>query len=161
MAIILFGFKGSGKTYFGSRLSEELALPFIDTDQLIESRYQMSCRELASARGEAYFRKVEKEIILSLDPADSFVIALGGGAVVDPENVAHLQKGGKLIWLQADKETLKERFFQGTWLPHSFEEIYAARMALYQTIGAPFVASSGRSESEILHNLKAVSHGMQ
>ena len=40
---------------------------------------------------------------------DSSVIASGGGAILDPENVATMQKSGCVVWLRVSPQTVKQR----------------------------------------------------
>ncbi len=142
-SLILFGFKSVGKTTLGKRFSLSLGLPFIDTDDLLVARYQKTVRELYRDGGEDLFRKREKEIILSLDPQPA-VIALGGGAVLDKENLSHLQTIGQLIYLKANFETVKKRIFSQS-IPSfidpqnpedSLRGLYEKRVALYEQIPA-------------------------
>ncbi|MCX5907750.1 MAG: hypothetical protein NTY64_11340, partial [Deltaproteobacteria bacterium] len=56
-----------------------------------------------------YFRDLEKGTIREVSREDPWIIAPGGGAVLDPENVRALKENGLIIWLQADRETLCRR----------------------------------------------------
>jgi shikimate kinase len=141
MNIILFGFKGSGKTYLGKRCSAALGCPFIDTDELIEKMYasRISLREIYKIEGEANFRMLERAAILSLPSKPPSIIATGGGAVLNPENVQDLQKIGKLVYLKASFDTIKKRL---TTTPafvdkaNSLEAIYRKRLPIYESIPA-------------------------
>ncbi|MDK2975135.1 MAG: shikimate dehydrogenase [Methanofollis sp.] len=105
MKVVLTGYRGTGKTMFGRMLAGCLGLPFVDTDEAIERRTGMSVRELFAASGEAGFRAAEREAIAGL--ADfSGVVSTGGGAVLDPANVAALRKGGTVLLLEASAETI-------------------------------------------------------
>ena len=44
--IILCGFTSSGKTTIGKLLSEQLGLPFYDTDQMLIEHYKMTIPEI-------------------------------------------------------------------------------------------------------------------
>ena len=61
LKIFIIGFMGSGKTYWGKRLSEKINLPFFDLDELIEQHENESVDEIISTKGETYFRSVEKK----------------------------------------------------------------------------------------------------
>ncbi len=86
MNIVLFGFKGAGKTHLGKLLSYHLKLPFIDTDDPITQKYKTPVRELFQDVGGAKFREIEKGIIHEISLLTSHIIALGGGAILDEEN---------------------------------------------------------------------------
>jgi shikimate kinase len=132
--IILCGFKSAGKTTLGRKMAQELGWRFIDTDLLIPCQY--------SRERPAIFREYEKKVICSLTGLQRCVIATGGGAILDQENVTLLKKLGKVIYLFVPKETLKKRLLQGP-LPLfldpenqeiSFEKMYEERERLYAAI---------------------------
>jgi shikimate kinase len=55
------------------------------------------------------FRTIEKAVVAGLSGVDGVVIALGGGAVMEKENVEVLKGKGLFIWLQADETSILER----------------------------------------------------
>lgn len=167
--MILFGFKGSGKSHFGKLLAKELSLPFIDTDELIENVYlqrfhaPLTCRQIALEKGHPFFRNLEKESIHSLEHKRA-IIAVGGGAILDSENSAFLQKLGILVYLHAKKEMIKKRMLSGI-LPSyidaetpedSFESMYQERIVKYGAIPAIKVEMEEKTEREILDTLLEV-----
>lgn len=102
----------SGKTTLGKALAQNLHWNFIDTDILIEKAYrdqtcrQCSCRQIFIEEGEAYFRAFEKQQIASIKSLNNVVVALGGGALEDPENIDILKGIGRLIYLKTPFEVL-------------------------------------------------------
>jgi len=173
MKLILFGFKRCGKTHYGKLLAKELGWTFIDTDDRIEGLYEklfyetLSCRQIALKEGEAAFRALEKEAVHSIEEEGDAIISLGGGAILDPDNYQWLIKLGTLVYLQIDKETLQKRILSSE-LPSylnpdnpqdSFEKMYAERKPLYEKIEAVTINTSGKNESQILEELKKISHG--
>lgn len=106
--IFIIGYRGTGKTTLGKALAEALDRPFVDTDDLIVEREGKSIPEIFSAVGEGGFRQIEKAVIQSIRRTDA-IIACGGGAVLDPENVAALKQNGYCIWLNASASTIAER----------------------------------------------------
>lgn len=132
-------------------------LPFLDLDHLIEEKEQRSIRQLVLEKGEAYFRKVEKETVLSLQ-VDNHVIALGGGTVFDPESLLHLQTLGPLIYLQCPKSLLKKRIMTPplpTYLSNEadFERIYSQRIPHYEKIANFTINLENQTEQETLEAL--------
>ncbi|MBS0656535.1 MAG: AAA family ATPase, partial [Verrucomicrobia bacterium] len=98
--VVLYGFKGCGKSYFGKLLAKESGYTFIDTDQLIEELHgDGSCRDIALKQGEPFFRELERRVIASLPQAENRVIAVGGGAVLDAQTTAKLRQLGTLVYL--------------------------------------------------------------
>lgn len=140
-ALLLVGFMGSGKTSLGRALSELLGWPFQDLDARVEARQGRTIAEIFRNLGEAGFRQVEREALLELlreMQAAPLVAALGGGAFVQPENLAALESSGiPAVFLDAPLEELWERCRSGTTerpLAQSlnqFRELYEARRPIY------------------------------
>jgi shikimate kinase len=108
-AIILIGYRGSGKTSVGKRLSAELGRPFFDTDALVEKQARMSIDVIVSRMGWSHFRELEKQVIESVTGKSNRIIATGGGAVMDPTNVGYLKRNGWIFWLKAEAQILRQR----------------------------------------------------
>src|SRR4051794_5145590 len=111
MNIALIGYRGSGKSSIGKCLAARLSLAFVDTDTLIVQRAGQTIREIFEAEGEAGFRTRELAAIREVAARDQQVIALGGGAVLKPENITAVKQGGaaRVVWLQAAPEVLFQR----------------------------------------------------
>ena len=99
---------GSGKSSVGRALAHRLGWEFIDTDERVEVACGLKIDELFRQKGEAAFRQLEREVLESL-PSRRAVTALGGGAVVAPENRKLLRSKGVSVWLEAKPETLASR----------------------------------------------------
>jgi shikimate dehydrogenase len=109
--IVLTGFRGTGKTEIGKILSSRLNVPFIDTDNLVETKTGRSIPDIFHYDGEERFRSIEREVVASLPPAD-VIVGTGGGVVTDPENMQHLRPDTTLVLLFADIETIEKRLLQ-------------------------------------------------
>ncbi|HNS49383.1 MAG TPA: shikimate kinase [bacterium] len=109
MKIVLTGFMGTGKTAVGKILARRLGYRFLDTDDLIEARAGRPISEIFNRDGETAFRLLESEVIASLAEADRTVIATGGGAVLDPENMTNLGSNGLIFALLADPAEIARR----------------------------------------------------
>ncbi len=168
--LILFGYKSSGKTFFGSLLAQELEMLFIDTDQLVEKLYknefqeECNCRQISIKMGEIGFRILENRVIDGLKEVTNAIIALGGGAVLNSENCLKLEKLGRLVYLEADKETIKQRIFSDgipTFLDpidpeKSFEKMYEERKPVYEKVSAFKIKIHGKTDQQILDGLKSL-----
>lgn len=170
MNFILFGFKGCGKTHFGKLLAQALRRPFIDTDELVSELHardtgkRLRAHDIYKKIGEAGFRALEREAILSLENVQDSIIALGGGAVLDPENVEFLQKIGALIYLEAQAETLKTRVMREE-IPAfceekdpiaSFLQMIHERKPLYESIPARRIHTDLLDEAGVLAALRSI-----
>ena len=111
--IILTGMMGSGKSTIGRILGERLDWLYVDTDSLITLAEEKEITEIFAAKGEAYFRRLEKETLLAALKGDRQVIATGGGIVLDRDNRKAMRKNGRVIYLRTGIEELFKRLGQG------------------------------------------------
>jgi shikimate kinase len=107
--IFLTGFMGVGKSVVAAELGKKLKRSHVDTDRLIEQKAGLSISEIFSQMGEDYFRNLEKQTIIELAAEPGRVVALGGGALVNPESLAVVKKRGLLVFLDAEIEALDRR----------------------------------------------------
>ena len=113
MNIILTGMRGSGKSYYGKRLSKLLGWEFIDTDDLIVQKASTPIPEIVQQHGWKHFRKLEHEITAKVATLDEHVISTGGGLIIDRENEQLLRQNGKVIFLYRTPEKCAEYISQG------------------------------------------------
>lgn len=109
MNIYLVGFMGTGKTSVGRQLAKRKGWNFVDLDELIELQQQRRIVDIFAQEGEAYFRKIEKKILKQASTQDKFVVACGGGIVLDADNIKLMKKTGILICLCATCEAILKR----------------------------------------------------
>ncbi len=107
--IALTGFMAVGKSAVGQRLARRLKRPFIDLDQAVEDKEGMKVHEIFERKGEAYFRRAEKQTLREILNQDGQVIATGGGVIADEQNLRLLKKRTLLICLTAPATTLLQR----------------------------------------------------
>jgi shikimate kinase len=107
--LVLVGMMGAGKSSIGRRLATRLGLPFVDADTEIEIAANASLPEIFDRHGEAYFRDGERRVIQRLLDGNAKVLAAGGGAFIQPETRAAIQKNAVSIWLKADRDLLLSR----------------------------------------------------
>jgi shikimate kinase len=80
--VVLIGAPGAGKTRLGKRVARLLDLPFVDTDKRIVAEHG-SIPAIFAEHGEPRFRELEREQVRRA-LGEHAVVALGGGAVLDP-----------------------------------------------------------------------------
>ncbi len=112
MHIYLVGFMAVGKTTFGKKLARALALPFIDTDKLIETRTNKSIEKLFAELGEDKFRELETEVLHSLPINKTHVVATGGGLPCYNNNMEYINKSGFTVYLCAETAFIYSRLIQ-------------------------------------------------
>lgn len=145
-AVFLVGFMGAGKTSVGRALAAKLGWRFVDLDPRIEARQGRTIAEIFQQQGEAAFRKAEAEalrvLMEELGTAPHCVVALGGGAFVQPENARLLEEfGARVVFLDAPVEELRQRCrHMGNARPlfadeNQFRQLFEARRGGYMAAG--------------------------
>lgn len=111
MKIILVGYMASGKSTIGKLLSESLNVVFYDLDHLIENNLNLKINEIFEQKGELFFRKKEREILIEfLNTTENYVLALGGGTPCYYNNFELYESESiHSIYLKASINTLLER----------------------------------------------------
>lgn len=107
--IVLIGLMGAGKSTVGRLVAQRLDRPFVDTDDVVERDAGATIAEIFAEHGERRFRQLEAAAVRRVAALRGQVIAVGGGAVLDPGNVTQLRATGDLVLLDAEATTLADR----------------------------------------------------
>jgi len=141
-AIVLMGFMGTGKSEVGRRLAQRLGRAFVDTDQLVEERAGKRIAAIFSDEGEPAFRALERAAVADAAGRSGAVIALGGGAALDPQNVRCLRDAGILVYLTARPEIILSRVGDGAHRPLLRDDPRAAVTRLLAERGPVYAAAA-------------------
>ena len=104
--IVLIGMPSSGKTLTGKALCKYIDKTVVDTDAVIVERSGMSIKEMFARHGEAYFRQWEHDVIEEFSKQNGLIIATGGGAIKNEENIQNLKQTGVVMFIDRDLEHL-------------------------------------------------------
>jgi shikimate kinase len=168
MNLILIGYRGSGKSAVGRRLADRLKMKFVDTDDLIEQRQGVPISDIVKFHGWGHFRKLEARIIKEISNGDHLIIAPGGGAVLDADNVSVLRKNGVIIWLKADKQILLKRMNQdpgtntrrptltGKGTSEELKEVMSLREPIYERVSEIQIDTSTLDVEAVAENILTV-----
>jgi shikimate kinase len=107
--IFLTGFMASGKSTVGFALAEALHKGFFDLDLEIETQLGKPITQIFQDEGAAFFREIESEILIELSKLNDAVIALGGGTLLEIENLLVVQRSGISICLKSIPEEIWKR----------------------------------------------------
>jgi shikimate kinase len=107
--IYLVGFMATGKTAVGRELAKKKKWQFLDLDDLIELREKRTISDIFAKEGEPYFRRIEKQVLRDISRENKFVVACGGGIVMDADNIKTMKQTGIIICLIASPKAILER----------------------------------------------------
>lgn len=159
-SVSLVGLPGSGKSTVGRHLARRLALPFFDSDHVIEQRIGCSIREFFERDGEERFRDVEEAVLDELTLGEPCVLSTGGGSVLRAVNRAHLRDRGQVVYLRSSPEEVFRRLRNDRNRPllqvadplQRLRDLYAVRDPFYRET-AHFVIETGRPSVATLVNM--------
>lgn len=135
--LYLVGFMGSGKTTLARALSRRLGWRALDLDDEIERREGRAVSQVFAQEGEAYFRKVEREMLVTFLPLRNVVVATGGGTFVQPANRADILADGLTVWLDVPFARIVDRVPSDGRRPlaadrEAFAALFEQRRAAYR-----------------------------
>jgi len=107
--LYIIGFMGSGKTTAGKKLASLLSWTFTDMDKIIEEHTRLTIPEIFSQYGEAYFRAVETDMLISLKNKTNRVVSTGGGTPCHGNNMDFMLKTGLTLYLKMTPAQLMSR----------------------------------------------------
>jgi XRE family aerobic/anaerobic benzoate catabolism transcriptional regulator len=130
--VALIGLRGAGKSSVGRRLAERLRVRFVELDEAVEKAAGLSLAGIFSLHGEAYYRRLAREVLARfLEEGEPAVLATGGSLVADREAFKLLQKRCRVVWLQAAPEDHWQRVLEqgdvrpSAASPHAQDELRA------------------------------------
>ncbi len=107
--VYLTGFMATGKSTIGPILSNTLGWSFYDLDEVIESKYNSSIKKIFSEKGEDEFRTIENKVLAELNPNKNAIVALGGGTMMNQENIDLMKKRGVIVLFETSENEIYHR----------------------------------------------------
>ncbi len=163
--IVLIGFMGAGKGSVARELSASINRFNLDCDDLIESSMNMKINEIFEAKGEPYFRAIEKNLAKFLAKnVKNAIISTGGGFV----NVKGLEKMGKLIYLKASFDCIVQRLKNSENAEKKFakrpllkdlefaRKLHAQRESIYEKKADIIINVEGKTIKQIVKEIKKI-----
>lgn len=159
---VLVGPPGSGKTTVGRALAQRLGIALHDTDAAIEQRAGKSISDIFVDDGEPAFRDLERAEVARALAEEPGVVALGGGAVMDPQTEAALA-GHVVVFLDVAIADASKRIGFDRSRPllsvnprASWVAMMNARRATYERVATHRVDTAGRKPEEIAAEIAGV-----
>ena len=135
---------GTGKTAVGKELAKRKKWQFVDLDDLVELREKRSIPDIFAKAGEPYFRRIEKRVLKEVAKEKKFVVACGGGIVIDKDNIRIMKETGIIICLTASPQMILERTSSLTHRPLLNVPDPKKQIELLLKFRAPFYARADK-----------------
>jgi len=161
LSLFLVGPMGAGKTTIGRRLARKLDYEFVDCDRVLEQRTGVDIPLIFEFEGEEGFRNRESALLDELTQKQRVVLATGGGAVLRPENRAHLLCRGFVVYLQTSVAEQLRRTQHDTNRPllqtpdrrAKLEELRQVRDPLYREVADLAIITDGRRTHRVVQEI--------
>ena len=107
--LILTGFSFTGKSVGAKGVTRKMGWSLVDSDHQIAAIAGKSIPDIFAEDGEGRFRELERQVLKKACNRKKSVIAIGGGAIVDPGNRELFARSGVVVCLEAKPKTIYER----------------------------------------------------
>jgi shikimate kinase len=159
--IVLIGPMGAGKTTVGGVVAARLGASVRDTDHDVEARAGKPISEIFVDEGEAAFRRLERAAVAEALAGHDGVLALGGGAVLDP-GTRELLTGHDVVFLRVGLSDAVKRVGLGVGRPlllgnvrGRIKALLDERTPVYESVATLVVDTDGRTPEDVADEIVA------
>jgi shikimate kinase len=157
---VLVGPMGAGKSTVGRLVAAAWGVGLRDTDRDVEQREGRPISEIFVDHGEKYFRDLERAAVHEALGRHEGVLALGGGAVLDPETRSALD-GHRVVFLHVGLSDAVKRVGLGSARPLLLGNVRARvkalldeRLPIYREVATITVETDGRPVEEVAEEVR-------
>ena len=157
--VVLVGAMGAGKTTVGRLLAEAWGVTARDTDADIEAAEGRTIADIFVDSGEAHFRALEREAVVDALAGHDGVLALGGGAVLDPATREDLE-GHPVVFLRVGLGDAVKRVGLGSGRPlllgnvrSRIKTLLDERTVIYESVATLTVDTDGRTPEDVAEEI--------
>ena len=158
--VVLVGAMGAGKTTVGRLLAEAWGVTARDTDADIEAAEGRTVPDIFVEDGEAHFRALERVAVADALAGHDGVLALGGGAVLDPATREALA-GHTVVFLRVGLGDAVKRVGLGSGRPlllgnvrSRIKTLLDERTAIYESVATLTVDTDGRTPEDVAEDIE-------
>ena len=158
---VLIGPPGAGKSTVGPLLAALLGAEFAETDAMVEAEAGKPVSDIFISDGEPAFRALERAAVAQALASYPGIVALGGGAVMDPAT-QQLLAGQRVVYLQTGFTAAVQRVGLDTPRPlllgnprAQMRDLLAQRLPVYESLAAITVTTDDRDPQEIADEIAA------
>jgi shikimate kinase len=158
--VVLVGAMGAGKTTVAEILGARWGLSVRDTDRDVESGQGRSISDIFVDDGERVFRELERAAVAEALRDHVGVLALGGGAVLDP-GTRILLKGHRVVFLHVGLSDAVKRVGLGSARPLLLGNVRAQikalldeRLPIYHQVATVVVDTDGRTPEDVADEVR-------
>jgi shikimate kinase len=159
--VVLVGPMGAGKTTVGGLLARAWGTTARDTDHDVEAAEGRSVSEIFVDSGEEAFRALERRAVAEALAGHDGVLALGGGAVLDP-GTRELLAGHDVVFLRVGLSDAVKRVGLGVGRPlllgnvrGRIKTLLDERTPVYESVATLVVDTDGRSPEDVAEEIVA------
>ncbi|HEU5038166.1 MAG TPA: shikimate kinase [Nocardioides sp.] len=163
--IVLIGPMGAGKTTVGGLVAAHLGTTVRDTDHDIEAATGRTIPEIFVDDGEDAFRALERTAVAEALASHDGVLALGGGAVLDP-GTRELLAGHDVVFLRVGLSDAVKRVGLGVGRPlllgnvrGRIKTLLDERTPVYESVATLVVDTDGRTPEDVAGEIVAALAG--
>lgn len=158
---VLIGPPGAGKSTVGALLAARLKVAFTDTDAEVEATAGKPVSDIFIEDGESAFRELERAAVARALADSDGVVALGGGAVLDPDT-QRLLAGRTVVYLETGFAAAAKRVGLGQARPllignprATLKALLDARLPVYESLATITVGTDDREAGQIADEIAA------